>query len=62
MRLELGTGVYCNDQSVGELVDVVIDPISRRVTHLVVEPDGEHHRTNAHRAGGERRATDGFRL
>lgn len=42
MRLELGTRVYCNDESVGKLVDVVIDPIASRVTHLVVEPDREH--------------------
>jgi sporulation protein YlmC with PRC-barrel domain len=41
MRLELGTRVYCNDESVGKLADVVIDPIASRVTHLVVEPDRE---------------------
>ena len=41
MQLDLGTRVYCNDESVGELVDVVIDPTARRVTHLVVEPDRE---------------------
>ena len=41
MQLELGTRIYCNDELVGELVDVVIDPIARRVTHLVVEPDRE---------------------
>jgi sporulation protein YlmC with PRC-barrel domain len=41
MRLELGTGVDCADGRYGKLVDVVIDPTSRRVTHLVVEPDGE---------------------
>lgn len=37
MRLELGSRVDCTDETFGKLVDVVIDPISRRVTHLVVE-------------------------
>lgn len=41
MRLELGSPVHCADGPFGELADVVIDPIKRRVTHLVVEP---HHR------------------
>ncbi|MGZ8783583.1 MAG: hypothetical protein ACXWZB_08810 [Gaiellaceae bacterium] len=40
MRLELGSRVDCTDATFGKLVDVVIDPISRRVTHLVVERDG----------------------
>jgi sporulation protein YlmC with PRC-barrel domain len=39
MRLELGSRVDCTDESFGKLVDVVIDPTSRRVTHLVVERD-----------------------
>jgi sporulation protein YlmC with PRC-barrel domain len=39
MRLELGSRVDCMDENFGKLVDVVIDPTSRRVTHLVVEPD-----------------------
>lgn len=41
MRLELGTPVHCSDGAYGELADVVIDPISKRVTHLVVRPGGE---------------------
>jgi sporulation protein YlmC with PRC-barrel domain len=41
MRLELGCPVHCSDGSFGELADVVVDPRSRRVTHLVVAP---HHR------------------
>jgi hypothetical protein len=41
MRLELGTRVDCVGETFGRLVDVVIDPTSRRVTHLVVESDGE---------------------
>jgi sporulation protein YlmC with PRC-barrel domain len=36
MRLELGTPVRCTDDTYGELADVVIDPISKRLTHLVV--------------------------
>jgi sporulation protein YlmC with PRC-barrel domain len=39
MRLELGSRVDCTDESYGKLADVVIDPTSRRVTHLVVERD-----------------------
>ncbi len=41
MKLDLGTPVRCSDGPFGELADVVIDPLARRVTHLVVEP---HHR------------------
>ena len=39
MRLGLGSRVDCTDETFGKLVDVVIDPTSRRVTHLVVEHD-----------------------
>jgi sporulation protein YlmC with PRC-barrel domain len=38
MRLELKTPVRCTDALFGELADVVIDPQTRRVTHLIVEP------------------------
>ena len=38
MRLELGTPVRCTDDTFGELADLVIDPTSRRLTHLVVRP------------------------
>jgi sporulation protein YlmC with PRC-barrel domain len=38
MRLELGTPVRCTDKPYGELADVVVDPISKAVTHLVVRP------------------------
>jgi sporulation protein YlmC with PRC-barrel domain len=41
MRLDLGSPVRCSDATFGELADVVIDPTTRRVTHLVVQP---HHR------------------
>jgi len=38
MRLDLGTPVRCSDNAFGELADIVIDPTTRRITHLVVEP------------------------
>jgi sporulation protein YlmC with PRC-barrel domain len=38
MRLELGKSVRCTDELFGELEDVVIDPIAKQVTHLVVKP------------------------
>ena len=41
MRLVLGTPVSCVDGAFGELVEVVVDPLTRSVAHLVVEP---HHR------------------
>ena len=41
MRVELGTPVFCEDEPLGELADVVIDPDKRRLTHLVVQPHGE---------------------
>jgi sporulation protein YlmC with PRC-barrel domain len=40
MRLEFGKQVRCTDAVIGELADVVIDPIEKRVTHVVVRP---HH-------------------
>src|SRR6478672_6727055 len=42
VRLELGSPVNCTDGPFGELADIVIDPTKRRVTHLVVAPDGDH--------------------
>jgi len=38
MRLELGKSIRCTDDVFGELADVVIDPLEKRVTHLVAEP------------------------
>ena len=40
MRLELDTPVLCEDREVGKLADLVVDPVAKRVTHLVVKP---HH-------------------
>jgi len=42
MRLELGSPVDCTDAAFGELADIVIDPSTRRVTHLVVQPHERH--------------------
>jgi hypothetical protein len=44
MRLELDCPVDCTDGRFGKLADVVIDPVRRRVTHLVVEPPHRHGR------------------
>jgi sporulation protein YlmC with PRC-barrel domain len=41
MRLRLGQHVEATDGPFGEVGDIVIDPITRSVAHLVVEP---HHR------------------
>ena len=41
MRVELGSRVDCKDESFWKLADVVIDPTSRRVTHLVIESDDD---------------------
>jgi len=37
-RLDPGSPVHCSDAQFGELADVVIDPTTRCVTHLVVQP------------------------
>jgi sporulation protein YlmC with PRC-barrel domain len=42
MRLEPEAQVRCSDAVFGELADVVVDPIARRVTHLVVQPHHDH--------------------
>ncbi len=38
MRLELGKPIRCSDGAFGELADVIVDPTSKRVTHLVAKP------------------------
>lgn len=42
MQLQLGSAVRCTDGPFGELGDLVVEPHSRRVTHLVVEPHHHH--------------------
>jgi sporulation protein YlmC with PRC-barrel domain len=39
-----GMAVETSDGPWGEVADIVIDPIHRRVTHLVVQPHGRHDR------------------
>jgi sporulation protein YlmC with PRC-barrel domain len=58
MRLDLDCAVTCTDGTFGELSDIIIDPGSLQVTHLVVQPP-EHHRLArlmpiGHARGGER--------
>src|SRR5205823_559027 len=42
IELQLGKPVRCTDGVEFELSDVVIDPTTRRVTHLVVQPHDRH--------------------
>lgn len=42
MRLELDKPILCEEQEVGMLADVVVDPVAKRVTHLVVKPKHGH--------------------
>jgi len=62
MRLDLGCGVKCTDAAFGELADIIVDPISRRVTHIVVEPDGHHTRARLVPIERARPAGDGIAL
>jgi sporulation protein YlmC with PRC-barrel domain len=39
MRLEIGNRVRCTDGVYGELADIVIDPLEKRVTHVVVRQE-----------------------
>jgi sporulation protein YlmC with PRC-barrel domain len=44
VRLELDKPVLCEDREVGKLADLVVDPVAKRVTHLVVKHDaGDSH-------------------
>jgi sporulation protein YlmC with PRC-barrel domain len=43
MRLDLDCAVTCSDGTFGELSDIIIDPGSLQVTHLVVQPPEHHH-------------------
>ena len=44
MKLNVGMYIESTDGSVGEVADVVIDPVKRQVTHLVVQPHRHHER------------------
>jgi sporulation protein YlmC with PRC-barrel domain len=41
-QFTIGAGANCTDGSCGEVSRVVVDPIARAVTHLVVEPQHRH--------------------
>jgi sporulation protein YlmC with PRC-barrel domain len=43
-QFTIGAGANCTDGSCGEVSRVVVDPIARTVTHLVVEPQHRHGR------------------
>jgi hypothetical protein len=45
MTFAIGDQVGCSDGPCGELTRVIIDPVAREVTHLVIEP--KHHRSQA---------------
>jgi sporulation protein YlmC with PRC-barrel domain len=42
VQFTIGTGANCSDGFCGEVIRVVIDPVARTVTHLVVEPKHHH--------------------
>jgi hypothetical protein len=44
MRIDLDMPISCVDGAFGKLVDVIIAPGSRRLTHIVVQPSDEMHR------------------
>jgi sporulation protein YlmC with PRC-barrel domain len=41
-RYSIGTAASCTDGACGEIARVVVDPVARTVTHLVVQPKHEH--------------------
>ncbi len=41
-QLRLGASILASDGTFGELADIVVDPVARVVTHLVVEPSHRH--------------------
>jgi sporulation protein YlmC with PRC-barrel domain len=62
VRLQLGCKVTCSDASFGELADVVVDPVARRVTHLVVQPHHQQDRSRLVPIERARAAEDGVAL
>lgn len=42
MKLRIGQAVHSTDGVFGELADIVVDPTSATVTHIVVEPSKQH--------------------
>lgn len=41
-RFTIGAGVWCTDGACGTLSRVVVDPVAREVTHLLVQPRAGH--------------------
>ena len=41
MQLSFGRSVNCKDGSFGKLADVVVDPATMRLTHLITSPPGD---------------------
>jgi hypothetical protein len=41
MQLSFGTSVQCQDGGFGELADVIVDPATMRLTHLITDPPGD---------------------
>jgi sporulation protein YlmC with PRC-barrel domain len=65
VRIDLGSAVHGSDGPYGELADVVIDPITRRVTHLIVQPEHRHDLSRlvpVDRAHARAPSEDGIRL
>jgi sporulation protein YlmC with PRC-barrel domain len=46
VRLELDKPVLCEEREVGKLADLVLDPVAKRLTHVVVKP--EHGQGTSH--------------
>jgi hypothetical protein len=42
ITLVIGAAAYCSDGFPGELKNLVVDPVTRAVTHLVIEPKLKH--------------------
>ena len=54
MRIDLDMSVTCVDGPFGELADVVIDPETRRLTHVVVQPHDRQERARLTPINGAR--------
>ena len=62
MRITLHETVSTTDGEYGELADVVVDPGTRTITHLVVQPRHRHHQARLVPMRHVRAGDDGLRL
>jgi sporulation protein YlmC with PRC-barrel domain len=62
VKLRLDAPVSTSDGPFGEIGDVVIDPVTRTVTHLVVEPHHRHHQARLVPVGLVEATDDGIRV